>query len=128
MNELPPIHRAHLEAITGDAPATVRDVWEPDGVLEFPYAPADSPNRRLEGADAIVAYFDGPRRFRGWTFTDVRAGKLEGADEHVVELHGSATLIATGAPYEQDYVVRFAVAPSGRLAWMREYWNPAALG
>lgn len=121
---IPPAYLGHLAAVTGPDPASVRQFWEPDGLLEFPYAGSVGSAARLEGIDAIVGYFDGLRTFRNWSFTGTRAWRIEGADEYVLETHGSAVLIATGHPYEQDYIVRFGLAPGGRLAWMREFWDP----
>ncbi|CAB4919517.1 unannotated protein [freshwater metagenome] len=121
---VPQVYLDHLAAVTGPEPASVRELWEPDGVLEFPYAGSIGTASRLVGVDAIVGYFDGLRVFRDWRFSAPLARRIEGADEWLVELHGSATLLATGAPYEQDYVVRFGLAAGGRLAWMREFWDP----
>jgi ketosteroid isomerase-like protein len=127
--EVPQIYRDHLAAITGPEPASVRRLWEPDGVLEFPYAASlFGAALRLEGVDAIVDYFDGPPRFADWTFRDLVAWKVEGAEEYVLEMHGSSVVVATGAAYEQDYLVRFGIGASGRLAWMREFWDPTRLG
>jgi ketosteroid isomerase-like protein len=121
---VPPAYLAHLAAVTGPDPRSVREHWERDGVLEFPYAGSVGSPGRLEGIDAIVGYFDGLRVFRDWSFRDTRAWRIAGADEYVLETHGAATIIATGAPYEQDYVVRLGLSPAGRLAWMREFWDP----
>ncbi len=127
MTTAPQIYLDHLAAITGPEPASVRASWRPDGVLEFPYAAAIGGSPRLEGVDAIVGYFDGLGTFSDWSFTDLRAWKVEDADEHLVEFHGSATIVGTGARYEQDYIVRFGLAPDGLLQWMREFWDPTRL-
>lgn len=50
---------AHLEAVTTDT-QRLREVWAPDGVLEFPYAPPDMTGR-IEGVDALVADSLSPR-------------------------------------------------------------------
>ncbi|MDO9352419.1 MAG: nuclear transport factor 2 family protein [Solirubrobacteraceae bacterium] len=121
---IPPAYLGHLAAATGPDPASVRDFWAPDGVLEFPYAGSVGSAGRLDGVDAIVGYFDGLRTFRDWSFEAMRAWKIEGSEEYVLETHGSAVIIATGARYEQDYIVRFGLTPDGRLAWMREFWDP----
>ena len=39
----------------------------------------------------------------------------------------SSPLTATGAPYEQDYIVRFGLSERGKLAWMREFWDPTRM-
>lgn len=128
MSNVPQVYLDHLEAVTGSAPGALRALWEPDALLEFPYAASVGTAGRLEGIEAIVGYFDGLGLFGPFTFTALRAGRLEGdREEWVLEMHASSTLRATGAAYEQDYVVRFGLADSGRLAWMREYWDPTRL-
>lgn len=127
-HDVPQVYLDHLAAVTGPEPASVREQWEPDGVLEFPYAASVGTASRLDGVDAIVGYFDGLRVFGDWSFSEPIARRIEGEDEWLVELHGSATLVASGTPYEQDYVVRFGLGPSGRLAWMREFWDPTRTG
>jgi uncharacterized protein len=124
---LPEVYRAHLAAAAGGDAATLRAIWEPDGVVEFPYAVSVGTPTRLTGIDAIVDYFGGLSLFGPFAFSGVAAWPL-GDGDWVAELHGSSTVLATGQPYEQDYVVRFRVSPAGRLSWLREYWDPTRLG
>jgi uncharacterized protein len=122
----PQIYLDHLAAATtGDGDA-LRRVWADDGVVEFPYAGSVGSAPRLNGVAEIVGYFGRLGLFGPFTFRDVNAWQV-GSNEWFVELHGSSTITATGAAYEQDYVVRFTVAPSGRLAFMREYWDPTRI-
>ena len=125
----PQVYLDHLAAVTGGDAETLRAAWEPDGVLEFPYAGSLGGPERLEGVEAIVDRFTGagPGPFGTWAFRDVRAWEVAGGGEYVLEMHGSSTLEPSGAPYEQDYVVRFGLAPGGRIAWMREFWDPTRL-
>jgi hypothetical protein len=81
------------------------------------------PPPRLDGIDEIVDYFTGLGLFGAFTIGDVEIWPT-GPEAWVLEMHASSTVLATGAPYEQDYVARFALAPDGRLTWMREYWDP----
>ena len=125
MTELPQIYLDHLNAITGEEnPERLRDVWEVDGILEFPYGKSLGVAPRVEGIDAIIDYFSGLGYFKDFTFRDMRAWAIADAPEYVLEMHGSATLVGSGKPYEQDYIVRFGVSPNQKLAWMREYWDP----
>lgn len=112
---------AHLDAVTGEA-ERLRDAWRPDGVLEFPYAPAEMTGR-IEGIDALVAYFGGPKRWRNWRFEGVRVVVDESRELHVAEVHGTATWLATGLPYVQDYVIWMDLDREGRIASWREYWD-----
>lgn len=128
MSELPEIYRRHLEAATGDV-RLLDDVWEPDGVLEFPYAAAGGTAERVEGVAAMRDYFAALTGWSDWRFGDevVRAVGGGHTDEYVVELHGSADK-GDGTRYEQDYIVRFGLSPRGRIAWMREFWDPTRMG
>lgn len=128
MSAVPQIYLDHLTAVTGPDPASLRDSWEPDGVLEFPYAVSLAPTTRFEGADAIADFFaGGAERFGPFEFSDMHAWQVADSDDYVLEMHGSSTVTATGAPYEQDYVVRFGLSERGKLAWMREFWDPTRM-
>jgi ketosteroid isomerase-like protein len=131
MTGLPPIYRRHLAAATGDVDE-LADVWEPDGTLDFPYAGSLGTPTRLVGIASITDYFRGLTGWSDWMFTDEVVRRVVGAaaddaEEFVVEMHGSADT-GDGGRYEQDYVVRFATGPSGRIRWMREFWDPTRLG
>lgn len=125
MLELPLPMVAHLEAVTTDA-GQLRAVWAPGGVLEFPYAPADMTSR-IEGVDALVAFFDGPRRWGGWSFEPVRLVDDESRRLHVAEIHATATWVETRRPYVQDYVIWMELDEAGRIAHWREYWDKSRL-
>jgi ketosteroid isomerase-like protein len=121
MADLHPAMIGHLDAVTQDA-QRLRDVWAPDGVLEFPYAPADM-TARIEGVDALVAYFDGARRWGGWRFEAVRTVQDASRRLYVAEVHATAVWVETGRPYVQDYVIWMTLDEEGRITSWREYWD-----
>ena len=121
--DLHPARAGHLQAVTQDA-HRLRDVWATDGVLEFPYATADM-TARIEGVDALVAYFDGSRRWSEWTFDLVDAVEDPARRLHVAEIHAEAIWTETGEPYIQDYVVWMTLDEDGRIRSWREYWDKA---
>lgn len=123
LTHLPDAYRRHLAAITGGSEEQLNDVWEPDGVLEFPYARALGRTSRLDGIDAIGDYFTGLAMFSDFSFDNWRVMSDHTGMEWVVEVHGSAVL-TSGEPYEQDYITRISISQRGRIAWMREYWDP----
>jgi len=99
------------------------ELWADDAVCEFPYAAEGRP-RRLEGRAEILEYM----RAAGGRFTIDAVDHLvlhEGRDDTrlVVEMAIRGHVLASGAPYDQQYVSVFAVA-DGRLQHYREYWNP----
>ena len=121
----PAAYESHLLGATRPDASLLRGVWEPGGVLEFPYAPAAGV-RRLDGVEAVCGYFTTLPLFGPFAFSGVQAWWLQD-DGWLVELHGSSTVLATAAAYEQDYIVRFGLSGRGRIAWMREYWDAGRL-
>ncbi|MBE2320344.1 nuclear transport factor 2 family protein [Solirubrobacter sp. CPCC 204708] len=119
--EMHPAMAGHLRAVTQDA-AALRDVWAPDGVLEFPYATADM-TARIEGVDALIAFFDGPRRWGDWRFEVVDAVEDSARRLVVAEIHAEAIWVQTGRSYVQDYVIWMALDEDGRIRSWREYWD-----
>ena len=114
---------AHLAAVTGDADR-LREVWAPDGVLEFPYATSEM-TTRIEGVDALVAFFGGAKRWTDWTFDAVEVVSDADRRLHVAEIHATATWAETGRPYVQDYVIWMRLDADDRIASWREYWDKA---
>lgn len=126
MNGVPSVYLEHVRAAaSGDGDALPR-VWDADGVVEFPYAASIGTAVRLDGLDAIVGYFDGLDVFGEFVFGTRQGWQLE-KRHWLVEMHASSTIRATGASYEQDYVVRFRTHADGRMAWMREYFDPTRM-
>ncbi len=125
MTALHPAMAAHLDAVTQDA-ERLRDVWAADGVLEFPYA-TDDMTSRIEGVDALIAFFGGARRWGSWDFQPVRTVADEERRLHVAEIHATAVTVETGRPYVQDYVIWMTLDDTGRITEWREYWDKSRL-
>jgi uncharacterized protein len=121
MVELHPAMTGHLEAVTQDA-ERLRTLWAPDGVLEFPYAPAEMTSR-IEGVDRLVAYFGGARRWGDWNFEPVRVIADDARRLYVAEIHATARWLETDRPYVQDYVIWMTLDEDGRIESWREYWD-----
>jgi ketosteroid isomerase-like protein len=93
-----------------------------DAVVEFPYAMPGMP-ARLEGKAAIDTYFrPAPQSFLGLAFHDLRRYLTPDPDVVLAEVHGTATIAATGKHYEQDYVMVLRTR-GGKIVHYREYWN-----
>ena len=70
---------------------------------------------RIEGVEALVAYFGGARRWGGWNFEAVRTIEDATRRLYVAEIHSTAHWIETGRPYVQDYVIWMTLDPEGRI-------------
>ncbi|PTL84056.1 nuclear transport factor 2 family protein [Vitiosangium sp. GDMCC 1.1324] len=114
---------SHLSLIGTDIERWL-ELFAEDAVVEFPYARSLDLPERLEGREAIRRYFqDTPKSFLGLTFSCIQRHVTADPDVALAEAHGSATIAATGSPYEQDYVMMVKTR-NGRISLYREYWNP----
>lgn len=127
MSTVPEVYLEHVHAAAAAELDTLRRIWSPDGVLELPYAGGLGTPEVLRGLPAIESYFTDLDLFGPFEIETIE-GWSTVPDEWILEMHARSTVLATGAPYEQDYVVRFRLDDAGRLVWMREYWDPTRLG
>lgn len=99
------------------------ELWADDGVLEFPYAPADVPSR-VEGKDAILAYMKDAVTVLKLEPTATRTiFPMLDPQMLVMDAEIRSHLISTGEPYNQRYV-KFLEYDDGKLQRCVEYWNP----
>ncbi|MFD7339200.1 nuclear transport factor 2 family protein [Streptomyces violascens] len=108
-----------------DIPSWV-ELWDEDGVLEFPFAPPGWPER-LEGRDAIADYMRHyPDHVDLHDFPDVRIHQTTASETIVVEMRGVGRLVATDSPFDMTYIAVVTVA-NGLITSYRDYWNPLAV-
>jgi hypothetical protein len=113
-----------IEALqAGDADGWAQ-IYAPDAVHEFPFAP-EGGVRRLVGRDAIVAYMRQlPARIHFGSLSDVRV--REAGDELIVEATGHHRRIPEDTPWELSYVW-FVTLRGGQVTHFRDYMNPLQL-
>ncbi|HML54803.1 MAG TPA: nuclear transport factor 2 family protein [Solidesulfovibrio magneticus] len=114
--------RLHL----GDALAPAErfsDMFTPDGVLEFPYAPEGFP-ARLEGRREIASHARMVSELLSiGEMLDAEALVNQEGTRAMLEFRGEGLARATGKPYRQRYVSVITLR-DGRIALYRDYWNP----
>ncbi len=125
-NTIAQVFTAHLALIGTDVEAWSNLLAE-DAIVEFPYASALGSPSRLEGKLAIYSYMkNAVAQLQNWVFTDVREYQTLIQNVLFAEFHGEAVFVATGQPYQQDYVVRLETK-DGKIIHYREYWNPVPI-
>jgi uncharacterized protein len=125
-NPIAQVFAAHLALIGTDVQAWSNLLAE-GAVVEFPYASALGSPSRLEGKLAIYNYMkNAVAQLQNWVFTDVREYHTVIPNVLFAEFHGEAVSVATGQPYQQDYVVRLETK-AGKIVHYREYWNPVPI-
>lgn len=98
-------------------------LFDEDAVLEFPYAIGTPIPARLDGKAAIREHIDKVARLFGRFAFDAPRFHATGRDLASCEVHGVSTIAATGATYEQNFVM-IVEARDGRIVRYREYWSP----
>jgi uncharacterized protein len=107
---------------TGDIGALV-DLCADDVVFEFPFAPPGRPTR-VEGKPALGDYLNAVSgRVRIESVRNLEMHETVKPDVAIIEMTMTGTVTATGAPYEQSYVVVLTVR-DGLIVRYRDYWNP----
>ncbi|MBP2051213.1 ketosteroid isomerase-like protein [Streptomyces griseochromogenes] len=102
------------------------DLWDDDGVLEFPFAPEGWPER-LEGKTAVADYMRHyPDHVDVHDFPDVKIHQTTVPETVVVEMRGVGRLVETGRPFNMTYIAVVTVK-DGRITSYRDYWNPLAV-
>ena len=100
-------------------------LWAADGVIEFPFAPANYPTR-LEGRAAIEDYLRGyPDLLDVREITEQTIYQATDPDVVIAEFEAAGKVVATGRPYRMRYVA-VVTARDGEIASYRDYWSPLA--
>ncbi|MFD3993390.1 nuclear transport factor 2 family protein [Streptomyces sp. NPDC058583] len=120
------LYRHGLRLLVGkDVPGWV-ELWDEDGVLEFPFAPDGWP-ARLEGKSAVGAYMRHyPDHVDLHDFPEVTIHQTTTPETIVVEMRGVGRLVETGAPFDMTYIAVVTVK-EGLFTSYRDYWNPLAV-
>ncbi|MFI2352782.1 nuclear transport factor 2 family protein [Streptomyces sp. NPDC019443] len=102
------------------------DLWDEDGVLEFPFAPQGWPER-LQGRQAVAEYMRHyPDHVDVHDFPDVKIHQTTAPEAIVVEMRGVGRLVETDSPFDMSYIAVVTVK-NGRITSYRDYWNPLAV-
>ncbi|GGQ40043.1 MULTISPECIES: nuclear transport factor 2 family protein [Streptomyces] len=119
------LYRHGLELLLEKDIAAWVDLWDADGVLEFPFAPEGLPSR-LDGKAAVGAYMRHyPDHVDLHDFPDVKIHQTTVPETIVVEMRGVGRLVKTDTPYDMTYIAVVTVE-GGLITSYRDYWNPLA--
>jgi len=95
-----------------------------DVVWELPYAPSLGHPGRLAGREAVVRHASWfISEVSDFRFDDARISALADPRESIGVVRATGRIRSTGRAYEQEYVV-FLTARDGKIAHLREYFNP----
>ncbi|MFJ6695773.1 nuclear transport factor 2 family protein [Streptomyces sp. NPDC091272] len=120
------VYRHGLRLLLDKNIAAWVDLWDEQGIFEFPFAPDGWP-RWLEGRVAVAEYMRGyPDHIDLHDFPRVEIIETVDPEVIVVEMRGVGRLVATDAPFDMSYIAVVTVR-AGRITRYRDYWNPLAV-
>lgn len=113
----------HLEFLsTGQIEKWV-DLFEENGVLEFPYGPADFPNL-VKGKTELYDYMKNfPKHFQV-SFENLHFHATENPNLVIAEFTSKGKAIHTGKPYHQRYISVVTNDDKGKILKYVDFWNP----
>lgn len=119
------LRRALGDRLVSDA-QSFYEMFDPGGVMEFPFAYADLP-RRVEGRDALAAHLSMLSTLIAFDrMSEPTVIESTDPDTVVLEFDGFGTGISTGERYDQRYVSIIRTR-NGRIVHYKDYWNPLAV-
>jgi uncharacterized protein len=104
----------------GDTDAWVA-MFHDDGVMEFPYAPPDMP-QKLNTKSEVADYMKGYNEHVSIRTVKRRAVYHTG-NTMVVEFSCEGNAVSTGNKFAMDYI-SVIMHQAGRIKHYRDYWNP----
>lgn len=113
----------HIETLVADN-AQWQTLIADDILWELPYAPALGHPARLSGREEVVhhvTWFVGA--VENFRFFDIKVYAFADPEAAVAEFKAEGRIKPTGRMYRQDYVL-FLRAAGGKIAFLREYFNP----
>ena len=113
----------HIQTLV-EANAQWQTLIADDILWELPYAPALGHPARLSGREEVVhhvTWFVGA--VENFRFFDIKVYAFADPEAAVAEFKAEGRIKPTGRIYLQDYVL-FLRAAGGKIAFLREYFNP----
>jgi ketosteroid isomerase-like protein len=113
----------HIATLVDDS-ARWQALIADDIVWQLAYAPAIGHPAQLTGREAVVrhaTWFVGA--VENFRFFDIKLYPFADPDGAAAEFKGEGLIKSTGRIYRQDYVL-FLHATAGRIAFLREYFDP----
>jgi ketosteroid isomerase-like protein len=116
--------KRHFQTLVDDN-AQWQTLIADDIVWELAYAPAIGHPARLSGREEVVRhvawFLEAVEKFR---FFDLKVYPFADPEGAVAEAKAEGLIKPTGRIYQQDYVL-FLHAAGGKIAFLREYFDPA---
>ncbi|WP_433832936.1 nuclear transport factor 2 family protein [Actinoplanes sp. CA-015351] len=113
----------HLRLVSSGQIDEWIELFTPDAVLEFPYAPAGVP-RSVQGRDALIAHMKNFPKTFDVRFVDLVFHQTTEPTTAIAEFRSTGRAVTTDKPYEQTCISVVHTDEAGRITHYVDYWNP----
>lgn len=115
--------KEHLRLVSSGRIEEWLDLFTPDGILEFPFAPAGVPTR-VQGREALLAHMTHFPETFDVEFVDLAFHETTDPGRVIAEFRSVGRAAPTGKPYEQTCISVVYTDEEGRITRYIDYWNP----
>ncbi|MDV6259748.1 nuclear transport factor 2 family protein [Rhodococcoides yunnanense] len=113
----------HLRLVSSGRIEEWLDLFAPDAVLEFPYAPAGVPTR-VQGREALMNHMTHFPDTFDVRFVDLVFHKTADPSMVIAEFASVGHAVPTGKPYEQQCICVVYTDDDSRITRFVDFWNP----
>ena len=113
----------HLRWVSSGQIEQWLDLFTPDAILEFPFAPAGMPTQ-VQGTEALRAHMTPFPDTFDVEFVDLEFHETTDPGLVIAECRSIGRAVPTGKPYEQTIIAIVYTDDEGRITRFRDYWNP----
>lgn len=113
----------HLRLVSAGQIDEWLDLFAPDGIIEFPFAPTGMPTQ-VQGREALRAHMTPFPDTFDVGFVDLTFHETTDASLVIAECRSIGHAVPTGKPYEQTVLAIVNTDDDGRITRFRDYWNP----
>lgn len=114
--------RNHLKYLSGGDIKAWVELWEENGILEFPYGPSGFPDKKT-GKEELYDYMQSFPQHFDVQFTDLEFHETIDPELVIAEFKSVGKHRVTGNPYNQTYI-SIVETKDGLITRYRDFWNP----
>lgn len=113
----------HLEFLSSGEIEKWVDLFEENGILEFPYGPADFP-KQVIGKTELYEYMQNFPKHFSVSFENLHFHATESPNLVIAEFTSNGKAISTDKPYNQQYISVVTTNDDGKILKYVDFWNP----
>jgi uncharacterized protein len=115
--------REHFRLVSSGQIEDWLDLFTPDGLIEFPFAPTGMPTQ-VQGREGLRAHMNSFPETFDVDFVNLKFHETTDPNLVIAECNSVGRAVPTGKPYEQTVIAIVYTDDNGRITRFRDFWNP----